>query len=60
MGWKKTVGIVLIVLGVLLVVLSVLADRIGIGSAAGFGYKQIIGVIVGVIAGIRGLFLLKK
>ena len=60
MGWEKTVGIVLIVLGVLLLVLFVLADRIGIGATAGFGYRQIIGVIVGVIAGIRGLFLLKK
>jgi len=56
---KKTTGILLIVFGVLLLVMSLLADLIGIGNAAGFGYRQIIGTILGIVAGIRGFCLLK-
>jgi hypothetical protein len=54
MGNKKTVGIALIVVGVVLIIVSLVADRIGIGAASGFGYKQIIGAIVGVVVAIIG------
>jgi drug/metabolite transporter (DMT)-like permease len=60
MGWKKASGILLLVLGVVLLILSLAADLIGIGAASGFGYKQIIGVVLGVIAGIRGFMILKR
>jgi hypothetical protein len=53
---KKTIGIVLVVLGVVLVLISLGADLIGIGSG-GFGYKQIIGVIIGLIAALVGMWL---
>ena len=46
---KRTVGIVLIVLGVLLAVASLAADVIGIGSGGGLGWKQLLGAGVGVL-----------
>ena len=53
----RVVGIVLLVLGVLVVLASVLADPIGIGGSPTFGYKQIIGTVGGAIAAIVGLIL---
>jgi len=60
MGWKKASGSFLLVLGVVLLILSLSADFIGIGSAPGVGYKQIIGIVLGVIAVIRGFLILKR
>jgi hypothetical protein len=60
MKWEKTSAIFLIVLGVVLLIVSLFADLIGIGTDPKFGYKQIIGVILGAAAGIRGLLLLRK
>jgi hypothetical protein len=60
MGWKKASGIFLLVLGVVLLILSFAADLMGIGTASGFGYKQGIGVVLGVIAGIMGFLTLKR
>ncbi len=54
---KKIVGYVLLVVGIILVVISIGADVLGIGSVAGFGWKQILGTIVGVIAAIIGIWL---
>lgn len=56
---KKTVGGVLLVGGILLLILSLLADVLGIGGAPGFGYKQILGAVVGIVAAIRGYFVVK-
>jgi hypothetical protein len=60
MKWQKASGAFLLVLGVVLLVLSLLADLIGVGLNPGFGYRQIIGVVLGVIAVIRGIWLLKR
>ena len=60
MGNNKTIGIVLLVVGVLLLIGSVAADAIGIGGAAGFGYKQIIGAVVGVIVAVVGFVLYSR
>jgi hypothetical protein len=54
MGNKKTVGIALIVVGAVFIIVSLAADMLGIGAASGFGYKQIIGAIVGVVVAIIG------
>ena len=59
MNRKKTIGVLLLVLGILLLIFSILADVIGIGGAPGFGYKQILGAIVGLLAAIRGYFVVK-
>jgi len=57
---KKTVAIVLLVVGVVVLILSLIADAIGIGGSAGFGPVQIVGIIVGVIAAVVGLVLTLK
>ena len=59
MGVKKIIGIILIVAGIALLVLSVLADCIGIGGG-GFGLRQTGGTIVGAIMLGVGVFLMLK
>jgi hypothetical protein len=56
----KVVGIVLLALGVLVVLVSVLADPIGLGGSPGFGFKQIVGTVAGAIAAIVGLILVLR
>jgi uncharacterized membrane protein len=41
-GWP------LIVLGIVLALVSLFADRLGLGAEPGFGWKQTVGVVVGV------------
>ena len=61
MGNKKTMGNVLLVVGIVILLVSLTADLIGIGSvAAGFGANQIIGTIVGVIAIVAGFVLSRR
>lgn len=60
MKWGKASGTLLIVLGAILLILSLLADVIGVGADPAFGYKQIIGVIIGAIAIIRGILVLRR
>jgi len=57
---KKTMGIVLLAGGVILLIGSLAADAIGIGGAPGFGYKQIVGAVVGVIAAVVGFVYSRK
>lgn len=54
---KRTSGIVLAILGVVLLVFSLTADTIGIGNEPGIGWIQIMGAAVGVIAAIGGVWL---
>jgi hypothetical protein len=60
MGNLKTIGIALLAIGVIVLIVSLGADVIGIGGATGFGYKQIIGAIVGVIVAVVGFFLYSR
>ncbi len=46
---QKTLGVGLLVVGGLLFLVSAAADTIGVGAAPGFGWKQITGVIAGVV-----------
>lgn len=57
----RTVGIVSIGVGTLVALAAALADPLGIGGeGTGFGWKQIVGVIVG-IAGVGvGSFLVTR
>jgi len=59
---KKTAGIVLLVVGIVIVVVSLAADPLGLGgSNVVFGLRQIAGTIVGAIVTVVGLVLrLKK
>jgi len=60
MKGNKTVGIVLLVVGVVILVLSLVTDIIGLGGVPGFGYKQILGTVVGAFVAITGLGLTSK
>lgn len=60
MGGKKTAGIVLLVVGIIFLLLSLLADVLRIGTWSGFGYYQIVGAIVGAIVAVVGLVLTLK
>jgi hypothetical protein len=60
MNNKKTTGIALLAIGVVLLIASLTVDLIGIGSSPIFGYKQIIGVIAGVIFAVVGFVLYSR
>lgn len=60
MGNKKTIGIVLLVVGIILLVLSLTADMIGIGGAPGFGYRQLMGSVAGVVIAVVGYILMTR
>ena len=59
----RTIKIVLIVIGAVILLISLLADllKIGpIGMVAGFGWRQIVGIIVGLILLALGILLKPK
>ncbi len=56
---NKTWGVLLTAVGIIILLVSLFADLIGIGFP-GFGYKQVIGTVVGAILGIIGLMLHRK
>ena len=57
----KVLSLVLLVVGIIILVVSLIADFIGIGRApAGFGFKQILGTIIGAIVIIIGIVLTIK
>jgi len=51
----KVTGITLLCVGAGLVVLSLVADMLGIGGGEGFGYQQLIVLIVGIVLILGGL-----
>lgn len=53
---KKTISLVLLIIGAVLLVLSLFADLIGIGSYPGMHSSQIAGIIMGVILLALGLY----
>jgi hypothetical protein len=55
----KTAGIVVLVVGIVILLLSLLADAMGIGGG-GFGPRQIAGTVVGAVVTIVGLVLTLK
>ena len=57
---QRTIGIVLLIIGLVLAALSLTADLIGLGEGSGFGYKQIAGLVVGVGGIIVGVVLLLR
>lgn len=60
MEGKKTIGIALVVVGIVIVVLMLMADQIGIGRSVGFGLYQKIGTFVGAVVTIGGAVLAYK
>jgi hypothetical protein len=56
---RSRYGAILLALGVLLLVLSALADPIGIGEGGGIGWKQILGMVGGAAAIVIGAFVMR-
>lgn len=50
----------LIGVGVLLALVSALADRLGLGWHPGFGWRQGLGVVIGVVVILGGLYLRRR
>jgi hypothetical protein len=51
---------VAIVVGALLVLISLFADLLGLGRSSGFGWKQILGVVVGALIIAAGFYLRRR
>ena len=57
---KKTLGIVLLIVGIIVAAIFATADITGLGSDPVFGYVQIAGTVVGVIAFVVGIVLTRR
>jgi hypothetical protein len=56
---NKTLGTILLIVGIVVALVFALADVIGIGSyPSGFGLVQIVGLIVGLVLAVVGLYML--
>lgn len=56
---KRTIGLVLLIVGIVVLVASGAADAIGLGNSPGFGYKQVVGIAAGAIAAIAGAIIVR-
>lgn len=50
----RIVAGVLLALGALLIVASIFADPLNLGGGLGFGWKQLIGVVIGLVLALLG------
>jgi hypothetical protein len=58
---KRNLGIAMIVVGVMLIMVSLLADAIGVGAQPSIiGWKQILGAVIGAAVGIGGVVLVVR
>jgi hypothetical protein len=57
MSNRKTIGTAFLVTGVMLVFASLTADMVGFGETAGFGYRQIVGTVAGIVVAVAGYAL---
>jgi hypothetical protein len=55
---RRQIGYLVAAVGALLVVVSALADPIGVGEGGGFGWKQAVGIVVGAVLVAIGGWLL--
>ncbi|MGE3798214.1 MAG: hypothetical protein AB7G88_10245 [Thermomicrobiales bacterium] len=56
---SRFLSVAAIILGILLAVMSLLADEIGVsGGGEGLGWKQLIGAIVGLVIALAGVTFL--
>jgi uncharacterized membrane protein len=55
---RRSLGVVVTVVGLLVLAIAVFADPLGIGGADDtFGWKQIVGVVVGAVIAVGGIVL---
>ncbi len=55
---KKTFSTAVLVIGIMSLVASLLADSLGIAGNSGFGLDQAVGAVVGAVVAAVGLFLM--
>ena len=60
MAKKRTIGLVLLIVGIVFLIISVAADAIGLGNDPGFGYQQTAGTAAGAIVAIVGAILMRR
>ena len=56
----KTIGRILLIVGALLLVVSLLADVVGLGRSPGFGLVQIVGSVAGLALAGAGVWRMRK
>jgi hypothetical protein len=54
---QKTLGYVLVVVGVVVLLVSIFADALGLGNGTSFGWKQIAGSVGGVVVAAAGVWM---
>lgn len=57
---KRLTAVALLTIGVLLVLVSAAADRLGVGAAPGLGWKQVLGIVAGVVLAAAGMVTLRR
>ena len=60
MAHKRTIGLALLIGGIIVLIISVAAEAIGLGSDPGFGYQQMAGTAAGAIVAIVGAILMRR
>jgi uncharacterized membrane protein len=50
---------IVLAVGVLLALISIFADQIGLGTTPGFGWKQTLGLVVGVVLAVLGVWRMR-
>lgn len=61
MSQGRVLALVFIVIGVLLALVSAFADQVGLGApGSGFGWKQLLGLVLGIILVVAGVLLLRQ
>ena len=56
MSNKKTIGIALLIVGIIVMALSLFANQLEVGITAVFGYKQSLGAVLGAAITAAGFF----
>jgi hypothetical protein len=57
---NPTLAWVLIAVGAIVVLIALFADPVGLGKSAGFGWKQGLGVVIGVVVIVAGFYLRRR
>lgn len=52
---RRVIASAVIVIGIIVSLIAIFADQLGIGGGKGFGYVQLIGLIVGIALVLAGL-----
>jgi hypothetical protein len=56
---SRQVGFAVLAVGVVIALVSGLAEVVGIGGGT-FGWKQVVGVVVGVVIALAGLYMVSR